>query len=194
MLKRAAAELRSLIQKALAQGRYGDVAAIARLADGMSQLWRLGDAGSAMDGEANAQPTSSAETSERATLPWTEGVKRKTFPRFERDADRLVKIAWSKRDRAEYEHKAPRDVVDLLIDTVKRRKGLGARFVPPDILPLRDPKTKHEVPSYQAYLALAWLCQEGVMVKHGREGYSLKPTATAPEQLEELWSALPART
>jgi len=194
VLRRANEELRGLIQQALAQGRYGDVAAIARMADGVEQLAALGQTEDVVGGEPSVPTTAGSDTQRRTISPVTEASRRRSFPRFEREGDRLVKIAWSKRDRAEYEHKASRRIVDLLVDVVKRRKGVGARFVPPDVFPLRDPKTKRDVPSYQAYLTLGWLCHEGVMVKHGRDGYSLKPTAATSERLEQLWDALPART
>jgi hypothetical protein len=119
-------------------------------------------------------------------------VRRKAFPRFEREEDKLVKIAWSKRDRKEYEHKAPRSVADLLLDHIKGRKGVGVRFVADDVFPMKDLK-KREIPSYQAYLALAWLVHEGVITKFGREGYSLKPSSANSARLTELWEALPGR-
>lgn len=199
ILQRAESELRSLIEKALADGRYGDVASIARLADRLAQM--VSPNGSAEIGNNSVDSSdlneSSAreefETSPRPGTKLSKRAARKLFPRFEREADRLVKIAWSKREREEYEHKAPREIVDLLIDYIKGRKGLGARFVATDIFPMKHPKTKHEVSSYQAYLALAWLVHEGVITKYGREGYSLKPTAATPEHIAQLWEALPSR-
>ena len=104
-----------------------------------------------------------------------------------------MKIAWSKKDRSEYEHKAPRRVADLLVAAIRSRKGEGAKFQAPEVLPLVEPRTRREIPSYQSYLALAWLRHEGVVAKYGRDGYALKPTAATPEHLTELWEALPSR-
>lgn len=200
ILEQAEADLRRLIQDALARGRYGDVAAIAHMADGLAQLLGptgldevIGGAADDTDTDTDEPPDAEAGRFPRPGSKSSKRAIRRSFPRFEREGDRLVKIAWSKREREEYEHKAPREIVDLLIDYIKGRKGAGARFVAPDVLPMKNPKTKREVPSYQAYLALAWLCHEGVVVKHGRNGYSLKPTAAAPEHLSQLWEALPAR-
>lgn len=196
ILARAEAELRNQIERALSEGRYTEVAALARIADGLAQL-------ATIEGE-NANRRVEVH-SERSTLPVSQAppltlpshLRRtrvtRTFPRFEREADKIVKIAWSKKDRAEYEHKAGRQVVDLLVDAIKSAKGEGARFDAPDILPLKDPKTRREVPSYQSYLALAWLRHEGVIVKYGRDGYALKPSAATSEHLSELWEALPSR-
>lgn len=191
ILAKAQDDLRELIAKALADGRFADVADIARMADGVARL--------ATDDD---QPVSSGQehapappaVSRHGTIVRGGSVRpSRTFPRFEREGDKLVKIAWSKKGRAEYEHKAPRRVADILIAAIRSRKGEGAKFEAPDVLPLLDPKTRREIPSYQSYLALAWLRHEGVVAKYGRDGYALKPTAATPEHLTELWEALPSR-
>jgi hypothetical protein len=193
ILSKAQAELRSLLEQALVESRYTDVAEIARIADSLA---RLGANSGQASSEGEAPVSRSQAPAPRGALPvhtTRPGRPSRSFPRFEREGDKLVKIAWSKKDRAEYEHKAPRQVVDLLIEAIRSRKGEGAKFEAPDVLPLTDRKSRKEVPSYQSYLALAWLRHEGVVAKHGRDGYSLKPTAATPERLTELWEALPSR-
>jgi hypothetical protein len=124
-------------------------------------------------------------------LPYRRASSR-LYPRFERDDDKLVKVAWSKRHRAEYEHRAPRGVADTLLEAIRMRKGEGVKFDAADVFPLQDGRGK-EVPSYQAYLALAWLRQEGVVAKHGRYQYSLKAASATSQRMIELWDALPQR-
>jgi hypothetical protein len=192
ILSRAQAELRSLIEQALSEGRYTDVAEIARIADRVAQLTSGNGQPSVGRPQALKSPESPAARHTLA-LPVRRKGSSRSFPRFERERDKLVKIAWSKKDRAEYEHKAPRHVVDLLIDAIRTRKGEGAKFDPPDVLPLKDSRTRREIPSYQSYLALAWLRHEGVITKYGRDGYALKPTAATQEHLTELWEGLPSR-
>ena len=195
ILNNAQAELRSLLEQALTQSRYTDVAEIAQIAESLAQLGASsGPASSDIEppltvraSEAPAPRSSTAAHTNRTGRP------SRSFPRFEREGDKLVKIAWSKKERAQYEHKAPRQVVDLLIEAIRSQKGEGAKFEAPDVLPLTDRKSRKEVPSYQSYLALAWLRYEGVVAKHGRDGYSLKPTAATAERLNELWKALPSR-
>lgn len=190
ILSNAQLELRSLLEEALADSRYTDVAAIARVADGMAQL---GASSGSPTGESTISASLTPESRPSAASPSRHTRPSRTFPRFEREGDKLVKIAWSKKDRAEYEHKAPRSVIDLLIEAIRNRKGEGAKFEAPDILPLKDSKTRREIPSYQSYLALAWLRHEGVIAKYGRDGYALKPTAARQEHVAELWEALPSR-
>jgi hypothetical protein len=192
ILSRAQAELRLLLEEALSNNCYTDVAEIARVADQLAQLGAyIGQP--TPPGEAAISASQTPEQRPPASSRPRPVRPLRTFPRFEREGDKLIKIAWSKKDRAEYEHKAPRSVVDLLIEVIRSRKGEGAKFEAPDVLPLTDRKSRKEVPSYQSYLALAWLRHEGVVAKHGRDGYSLKPTAATPERLTELWEALPSR-
>jgi hypothetical protein len=194
ILNNAQAELRSLLEQALTESCYTDVAEIAQIAESLAQLGASGGPASS-----DVQPTVTVTVSEapppRNAAAHTNRTGRpsRSFPRFEREGDKLVKIAWSKKERAQYEHKAPRQVVDLLIEAIRSQKGEGAKFEAPDVLPLTDRKSRKEVPSYQSYLALAWLRNEGVVTKHGRDGYSLKPTAATTERLNELWKALPSR-
>jgi predicted lipid-binding transport protein (Tim44 family) len=191
ILSKAQAELRSLLEQALAESRYTDVAEIAKVADGLAQLV-VGNSRSSSAAEPAASRSPLAEAVPvshiRPARP-----SRRTYPRFEREADKLVKIAWSKKDRAEYEHKAPRQVADLLVEAIRNRKGEGAKFEAPEVLPLKDSKTRREIPSYQSYLTLAWLRHEGVITKYGRDGYALKPTTAQKEHIAELWEALPSR-
>ncbi len=186
------ASLREVIERALSEQQYADVADIARMADAIARLRAT------EDGSPDAPITQNdavLKSNAPAAPPTFRRAARtaRTFPRFEREGDKLVKIAWSKKDRAEYEHKAPRRVVNLLLDSIRTRKGEGAQFLAPDVLPLKDGKAKQEIPSYQSYLALAWLRQEGVITKYGRDGYALKPTAASAEHIAELWDALPSR-
>lgn len=115
------------------------------------------------------------------------------YPKFLREGDNLVKIGWSKRDRAPYEHKAPRRVVDLLVEALLRVGKGGRRFTSDVVFPLRDEKEGVEVPSYQSYLALAWLRAEELVVQHGRQGYSLPPLDDLPRATEERWKELAER-
>jgi hypothetical protein len=177
--------LRELLANALETHAYEDVASIARIADNISRLLN-GSAGPMSSLLPNTQPVpTKAGNTKRSRA-------RHDLPRFERDGDRLVKIAWSKKDRAEYEHRAPLSVVFVLLDAIRERKGEGAVFETPDILPLPGPHHGEEVPSYQAYLVLAWLRQEGIVIKHGRNGYILTPNTATPERIDELWKALPS--
>jgi predicted lipid-binding transport protein (Tim44 family) len=187
-------QLQDLLTRAVEDQAYEDVASIARLADHVSRL--LNGNGNSASHHTEGVATTMANSSGYDDAPSTAGATRrqrsrhKTLPRFERDGDRLVKVAWSKRDHAEYEHRAARDVVFLLLEAIRRNKGEGAVFESQDVLPLID--GGREIPSYQAYVVLAWLREEGIVKKKGRNGYILKANAAPPERIDELWKTLPS--
>jgi hypothetical protein len=115
------------------------------------------------------------------------------YPRFLREAETLVKIGWSKKEKSTYEHKAPLRVLTVLTEALENAGRGGKRFNFEGLLPLTDPGGGGEVPSYQAYLALAWLRTEGLLTQHGRQGYSI-PTGTELSALiSERWKALTTR-
>jgi hypothetical protein len=203
---RLRAELRTIIMEAVAAEAYTDVAAIARLAEGLSHIMPPTD-GEANGGDEQQAPptvklfgadwpdsvraTAAEQIATMQTLHPRGSSRRDQYPRFLRDGNRLVKLAWSKKERAPYEHRAPREVVQALVDAVQRRKGENKLFQASDVMPLKN-SMRDEYPSYQSYLALNWLRDAGVISKRGREGYVLRPNAATAEKLDALWTALPA--
>lgn len=116
--------------------------------------------------------------------------KKGLYPKFYREGDYLVKVAWSKKERGEYQHKAPRQVAELLAAAIAKRSGNGRMFTSEDIFPLKDPQGGGDVPSYQAYAALAWFRQSGLVQPHGRRGYTAKKDGRLTELLTAAWQNL----
>lgn len=187
ILARTENELREFIKEQLLGGSYADIAWAARVADTLAQL----KAATGTQDVAGFQPLPTDSSSERPSSAKRRPAK--DYPLFARDGDKLIKTAWSKRERAEYEHRAPRRVVELLIAAILKKKGEGRKFEATDLLPVRDPDTRHEVPSYQSYMALAWLRSGGLITKKGRNGYLLKTGGGSAERVEQLWTALPIK-
>lgn len=107
---------------------------------------------------------------------------------FYRDNGSLVKIGWSKSQRNEYEHRAPKVAAVTLVDALSQGKA-GAPLTMESLLPLKD-EHGNDLPSYQAYLALAWLREADAVRRHGQEGYSLEPAYSDTSKLDELWGKL----
>lgn len=193
----AEGSLRELIERALAAGQYADVATIARTADTIAQLRRGNDGESPSssqthhaDASQDSRPTGgSPRVARKSRERRQQGTD---FPRFERDGEKLVKIGWSKRDERVYEHRAPRDVVFLVSTAISRKVEPKALFTMDRILPVND-AAGAEVPSYQAYLALAWLRSLGLVQRKGKEGYALVNGALGDSTLQRLWNAVPGR-
>jgi hypothetical protein len=189
ILDRTENELREFIKEELPGGSYADIAWAARVADTLAQFKAA--TGAQDVAGAGFQPIPTDGSSERPSSAKRRPAK--DYPLFARDGDKLLKTAWSKRERAEYEHRAPRRVVELLIGAILKKKGEGRKFEATDLLPIRDPDTRQEVPSYQSYMALAWLRSEGLITKKGRNGYLLKTGGSSAERVEQLWTALPIK-
>ncbi|MCC7293030.1 MAG: hypothetical protein IT449_13295 [Phycisphaerales bacterium] len=112
------------------------------------------------------------------------------YPKFFREGDTLIKVAWSKKQRAEYQHKAPRRAVDLLAAAIARKASRTGRFTTEELFPLKDPHDGAEVPSYQAYVALAWLKSAGMVRQKGKGGYTVKGASEVQEKVPPLWLTL----
>ncbi|HUO43723.1 MAG TPA: hypothetical protein VMT94_02275 [Burkholderiales bacterium] len=190
-LRVAEVTLREIITQTLSAKAYRDLAKVAGVADKVTALV------SELNGDApllTSESTPSIQESQnqrhRPVRASNATSRRGGYPRFLRDGDRLVKVSWSKKERQPYEHRAPRAIIKILIDTALKRKGEGKLFEATDVLPLMA-ENGEEYPSYQSYLALAWLRQVGIVVKKGRVGYVIKPGAATAEQVGRFWAALP---
>ncbi|MCL5670298.1 MAG: hypothetical protein M1423_03235 [Acidobacteria bacterium] len=113
------------------------------------------------------------------------------YPKFFREGENLVKIGWSKSARAEYEHKSPKRALEVLCNSLANAKG--KRIAMDKVLPLKDPVTGAAFSDYQAYVCLAWLRTVGLVVQHGRQGYSIPGGSELRTLLEARWANLPSR-
>ena len=101
-----------------------------------------------------------------------------------------MKIGWSKKERSEYEHKAPRRVVDALTAAITPRSANGKLFTVDDLLPLKDPQDGGDLPGYQVYVALAWLKSARLVKQHGRRGYSVASPSKIEVSVGQQWLLL----
>jgi hypothetical protein len=193
IVKSAEAALRDLMQRAVQAGEYKDLPTLARMGEQLSGMTVR------IEGNETPSPPSavaSAPAVKKQPLVSEKPGKPKTkpaYPRFKREGDRLVKIGWSKSERSEYQHRAPRSVghqLLLAIQGVIKNKPI---FAVEDLLPLVDPAEKTEYPPHQVYLALAWLRAEGIVAAKGREGYSLLVSEEPEPLFTARWKALPTR-
>jgi hypothetical protein len=192
----AEAKLRAMMQTALAKQRYADVARLAPLADGILNILKM-----ARNGD-TALPTPlivdvdraehRANQSDDAAVRVTSTAQRSSevgYPRFERQGDRLVKIAWSKKDRREYEHRSTADIIFRIAELFERDRGLRTAFMMDDLMPFTT-RSGADIPSYQAYLALAWFRSLGVIEARGKDGYALV-VENLRNRIKSAWNSLP---
>lgn len=182
------ASLQRLLERAVGDGAYGEIAEIAGLADAITKL--TGDKRPAVPRNSlEPQPEVAVPISTKSPTRRRSG--REEYPRFERDGDKLVKIGWSKRDGRAYEHRAPREVVDLVTAALSKIKSREV-FNMDRVFPLND-NSGNEVPSYQVYLVVAWLRTLDVVRRRGKEGYTVNGAALEVSKLQRLWDATPLR-
>jgi hypothetical protein len=112
---------------------------------------------------------------------------------FAKSGDVLVKIAWSKSSKTEYQHKAPRNVVQKLADALARRSEGGSIISMDTVLPLKADDGS-QIPDYQVYVSLAWFRQIGAVKQNGRQGYTVKKASELLQQVEAAWADLPRAT
>jgi hypothetical protein len=112
------------------------------------------------------------------------------YPRFAKRGDQLVKFGWSKREKSEYEHKAPRQAA-LVLARAAAEAGKDGRIIQVKaLLPLRDPTDGSEIPDYQVYLIIAWWRSAGLLDQHGRQGYSIPNASQLYQAVESAWAKL----
>jgi len=193
VLVEAEGSLRRLIEQGLREQRYRDVAEIAELAEGLSRLLQSsGGLEGARRETAAVLPAGPAAPPPPIKHSRAKGGSTE-YPRFERDGDKLVKIAWSKKNKAAYEHRAPREAVIAFARHLTGHVREGKVFVVEGLIPVPDVANGGEIPAYQVYLTLGWFRSIGVIEKKGRDGYVLRRGSLSDGALDKLWASLPAR-
>lgn len=193
VLERCERDLRALAVGALQEGEYEAARTLADLAQavadkrGHSKL----NAEEATAVVPRSLPASVTETSGSAAQP-RRSANSRDYPRFTRSGDRLTKVAWSKKNKQEYEHSAPWASVAAFAAHLRARTRPGRIFSVDDLLPVPDSENGGELPAYQVYLSLAWLRSTGTIDKRGRNGYVVDHAALASETLSRSWAAVPS--
>jgi len=193
LLRRTEAELRKVVSDAATAGDYASVVQVAAWACSLSEML---DRVSPRKGKSDQAPRETAtprreprvSQNNRTRSPANHGG----YPRFFRQGDRLIRVAWSKREKKEYEHKAPVTVLKALTIAMADRGADGRVFSTDELLPIRD-NDGAEVPAYQAYAGLALLKQVGLIEQHGRQGYSIPRLPQLSGAVEAVLRNLPER-
>lgn len=187
-IRECESRLRHLMAQASAAGQYDEVATLMLWAksiaatidsDNQSEMAVTPDAVAA-DSDVPSKPVAARRRTAKSN--------RSQYPQFCRFRNELLKTGWSKKKKKEYQHRASRQVVDLLCSQLEEFKGKD--FTSEELLPLVS-EDGLEVPSYQAYLCLAWFRETGMIAKNGRHGYFLDKNINLKAALEQHWKLLP---
>jgi hypothetical protein len=185
------------IQEAAKANDFQTVARLAAIADTVDQL--MAEASTATAAPANKNQSAGSDdlqdTHDTAAIRAKNerfGEKkrprdRRDYPVFFRQDNDLVKLGRSRSSPEEYEHRAPRSVVERVVKAVISAGGNKKRFGADVVFKQMGSESGDiDVPAYQVYVALAWLKWSGLIVQHGRQGY----TVALPQKFTELaWSS-----
>jgi hypothetical protein len=197
IIEHAETDLRDLLAEAAHSGDYHTVVRIAAWARTMHDLRNAADKAGESGGNTDHPRTRTA------TQPRTRGPedrksgsaprhKESEYPKFFRRKDELIRLAWSKREKKEYNHKASYAVLRALANAMKERGAGGRVFSTDELLPLRSEADGSDVPNYQAYVGIALLKQTGLIDQHGRKGYSIPRFEEFETAVENVWKQLPS--
>ena len=209
----AESSLSGLIQTALRQKRYDDVAFVAealnQLAKVRQGLQRPGiprnptsrdSSGPEIESDAETVEAISSSPDqpklrahERRSPKQGTLAKSSKYPLFFRDDSRLIKVGWSKKNKDEYAHRVPKDVVLAFAEHLDRSVDAGAVFEIESLFPVST-KSGKQAPSYQIYVVVAWFRDADVIDKKGRDGYVVLDKSKLRGGFNELWETLQTRT
>jgi len=190
VIREAEAALQQLMAEASAAGDYEAVVQLASMAKGLARL--INESATAPSPPPAESPAPSPRTGATRGKRKRRGqTKRKSeYPKFVRQGDELVKLGWSKRQKKEYRHRAPKRLVELLAQRLAEVGKEGKLLTTDDLLPLHDPDDGSEFPTYQGYIGLAWFVTAGLIERHGRQGYTVCDPDAMKARIEALWRAL----
>jgi hypothetical protein len=144
--------------------------------------------------EATTEPIASAVPLDNVTAKPSGKFKRSDYPKYLREKNDLVKLGWSPREKGPYEHRVPKTGVDAVASAVASRGKSGHRFTMEEILnALTSAKSGEQVLSYQTYAVVSWLKWAGMVLQHGRRGYTIVRPQTFATSTETAWQSLPQR-
>jgi len=190
ILRDAEVKLCGLIPKALAGHRDEDAGRLMELArllaDARCARARSGSA------DVDTSPDPRAERKRHAKA--RKKRKASPYPKFFREGNALLKLGWSRKSRSEYEHRAPHQAVLAAAGRVAEVASTRSRFTVEDLGDVRIAQVEEPISGCQVYLCVAWFRRTGLVVQHGRRGYSL-PIAPAkfPAKVESAWVELRER-
>ena len=188
-------DLQEFLTSAVRAGAYEDVAEIAVLASSLREVMtRLSIAPTMVNIESlDVLPPPPKVRPKGVTRALVQGNRRagSEYPKFLRDGDRLIKLGWSKKDRREYEHKAPVDVCRAVCFRLAEAAE-GHVFRMEDFFPITNADGQ-EIPTYQSYLVLAWLRSMSLIERTAKDGYRWLTNSFDEAAFTEAWNKTSTR-
>lgn len=190
-VQRCEHELREIGARAIKCGKYDAARRIMKLAEVLADSRTLNVSEATLT-SASLSADKNVRTDQITKTSRPKRTATENYPHFLRRGEKLVKVGWSKKNRAEYEHTAPQAVVSAFAAHLRDNIRSGRIFSIESILPILDPNGNGDLPTYQIYLALAWLRSIDLVEKRGRDGYVGDRKELSDNALTHHWAALPS--
>lgn len=186
------AKARALVADAARSGDFEAVTALTPLA---TDIAALASRWCRSDGRKDRLPRPEEDADVAVEIERGVSAKSKDrYPYYLRDGDDLVKVGWSARDGAPYEHRASRQAVDRIASAIAAKGKAGRRFQMAALIDaIASSKPDDGPPSYQVYVTVSWLKWHGLLLQHGRQGYTIVRPQTFVGSVETAWQALTKR-
>jgi len=174
VLTTAETELRRIMAEAATEGDY------ACLDLGRGAAGQLQEILARVDARTNPPLEASEDGRERsrqvvAAAKVSKGkARRRDYPRFYVERGTLVRVGWSKKQKAEYVQRTSRSIFDAIVTAVEQLASRhGGPFSVEQIQAEVEGLAEGAIPSYQIYLVLGALQELGCIVQRGRQGYDV---------------------
>jgi len=176
ILAKTEASMRSLIAALVQEGRYDDVAEVTQVARAIGEMReRTGQTRS--EGRGSEKPEDRRDRDTRPTPKTAKGRqahRRRDYPKFEIADGKLVRIGWSKKEKAPYEHRTPRVVFDFVVKAMAAAATTGhGPHAAETIIEGANSHSAEAIPDYQVYSVIGFLRDSGVLTRRGRSGYEV---------------------
>ena len=191
-------EARKELAAAVAAGRFDDLSVLmppAKEIAALAERWcaNLRSEGVVSDLSIHQQEESAPAAIEKERKSSSSSTKPR-YPTFLRQKNELVKLGWSEREKRPYEHRVSKKGVDAVLLAIANMGRAGYRFTMEEIIRvLKNAKGEGKLPSYQIYVVVSWLKWAGMVLQHGRQGYTVIRPQTFAKTIEIAWKELPQR-
>lgn len=191
VLTEAEQALSDLIAESLREQRFGEVQAIAALAERVTTALHTGT--TKPEPQPRVPPSPPTPPTDGAAQPRRKQPRRRgataVYPQFRRDGSDLIKLGWSRKKKKEYTHRAPSVVVAAVIEALTRQPA-EERFSMGDLL-ASIAASRTDVPAYQVYVVIGWLKSVTAVSGNGRTRYRCDRADISPGVFDSLWQSLP---
>jgi hypothetical protein len=181
VLRRSETDLKGILAEAAQAGDYDALAKITACAKGIRDL--------VDEFFARETPAEPIRNNKKVS-----GNHSGTYPKFFKTNDnKLVLIGWSKKHKTEYEHKAPKSILDQVIAELVKCSKSGEPTRIEDLLPQLKSEDGSESPVYYGRAFLRWLREKGLVTRQGHQGYLVTRPDTLESEVLSYWRRLAIR-